>query len=155
MRWGTFLLAIVAFALFVTLSNAQVTTGTISGTVSDSSGAVLPGAKIEILNEGTGAVRTVNTGADGHYSAPSLGVGNYRITASMTGFKNEIRTGIILTVGSAPVVDLKMSVGAVSESVEVTGEAPLVETTESAVSYLVNDKTLRDLPLNGRDMSQL
>ena len=155
MRWGTFLLAIVAFAMFVTLSNAQVTTGTISGTVSDSSGAVLPGAKIEILNEGTGAVRTVNTGADGHYSAPSLGVGNYRITASMTGFKNEIRTGIILTVGSAPVVDLKMSVGAVSESVEVTGEAPLVETTESAVSYLVNDKTLRDLPLNGRDMSQL
>src|SRR5450756_784147 len=98
MRWGTILLAIVAVAMFVTLSNAQVTTGTISGTVSDSSGAVLPGAKIELLNEGTGALRTVNTGADGHYSAPSLGIGNYRITANMEGFKSEIRSGLVLTV---------------------------------------------------------
>ncbi len=155
MRRETILLAIIAFTLFVSLANAQVTTGTISGTVTDSSGAVLPGAKIEVLNEGTGAVRVVMTAADGHYSAPSLSVGNYRLTATMTGFQSEIRTGIVLTIGREAIVDVKLNVGAVSESVQVTGEAPLVETTESAVSYLVNDKTLRDLPLNGRDMSQL
>jgi outer membrane receptor protein involved in Fe transport len=155
MRWGNMLLAIVAVVFFVPLSEAQITTGTISGTVADSSGAVLPGAKIEILNEGTGAVRTVATGADGHYSAPSLGVGYYRLTATMPGFQTELRSGIVLTIGREAVIDLKMTVGAVAESVEVSGEAPLVETTQSAVSYLVNDRTLRDLPLNGRDMSQL
>lgn len=148
-------LSLVAVLLFATFAAAQITTGTISGTVADSSGAVLPGARVEVLNEGTGAVRTVMTAADGHYSAPSLPVGHYRVTVGMQGFQSEVRTGIVLTIGRDAVVDLKLNIGAVAESIEVTGEAPLLETTESAVSYLVNDRTLRDLPLNGRDMSQL
>ena len=155
MRWFSALCVVGILLAFAAISGAQVTTATISGTVSDSSGAVLPNAKIEIQNEGTGASRTVMSGPDGHYSAPSLPVGNYKVTATVEGFQTQVRSGIVLTVGQEAVVDLKLSVGTVSESVEVTGEAPLVETTESTVSYLVNDKTLRDLPLNGRDMSQL
>ena len=155
MRSFVIALSAVAMLLCATVSQAQVTTGTIAGTVSDSSGAVLPGAKIEILNEGTGAVRTVTTAADGHYSAPSLPVGNYKLTVGMAGFQTEVRSGIVLAVGQQAVLDIKMQVGAVTQTLEVTGVAPLVETTESTVSYMVSGENLRDLPLNGRDMSQL
>lgn len=134
---------------------SQVTTGTISGTVSDSSGGVLPRAKIGITNEGTGAVRTALSGPNGYYSVPLLTVGSYKVAASIEGFQTGVRSGIVLTVGREAVVDMKLQVGAVTQTVEVTGEAPLVQTTEATVSYLVSDQTLRDLPLNGRDMSQL
>jgi outer membrane receptor protein involved in Fe transport len=155
MRKYRILLAIVVVAMWAAISRAQVTTGTVSGTVSDPSGAVLPGAKIEITNEGTGAVRSVVADSTGHYLAPTLPVGSYRVSASLEGFQTEVRTGITLTVGSQVVMDMKLQVGAVTQSVEVTGEAPLVQTQESTVSYLVSDQTMRDLPLNGRDMSQL
>ncbi|MSO19754.1 MAG: TonB-dependent receptor [Acidobacteria bacterium] len=134
---------------------AQVTTGTVSGTATDSSGAVLPGVKIEVMSETTGLTRTVVTNATGHYSAPQLTVGEYRVSATLEGFKTEVRSGVVLTIGREAVIDLQMSVGAVAETVEVTGEAPLVQTTESTVSYIVDDRTIRELPLNGRDMTQL
>ena len=155
MKRNTFAFLFLVSLAVVFTSHAQVTTGTISGTVADSSGAVLPGAKIEVQNEGTGAVRTVITDATGHYTAPTLSVGKYRVTGIMDGFQSEVRSGIVLTIGSEAIVDLKLAVGAVSQSVEVTGEAALVQTTESTVSYLVGDRTMRELPLNGRDMSQL
>ena len=143
----TFLMALAGWG--------QVTTGTISGTVMDSSKAVLPGAKVVILNEGTGATRTATADASGRYAAPSLGLGMYRVTASLEGFQTEARTGIELTVGREAVVDIQLTVGNVSQSVEVTGEAPLVEARESTVSYLVPDRAIRDLPLNGRDLTEL
>jgi len=121
---------LTGFLLFVmfsgVLAQAQVTTGTVSGTVTDASGAVLPGAKIVILNEGTGVSRAVTADASGRYTAPSLGVGKYRVTASAEGFQSQVRTGIELTVGGSVVVDLKLAVGSVTQSVEVTGEAALV-----------------------------
>ena len=134
---------------------AQVTTATISGTVTDSSGAVMPGVAIVIQNEDTGINRTATSDAAGRYLAPSLSLGNYRVTASMAGFQTELRRGIVLTVGREAVVNLQLSAGAVAQTVEVTGEAPLVQTTEATVSYLINDRTVRDLPLNGRDITQL
>ena len=149
---------VLAFALVfsVTLSTrAQVTTGSIAGTVADASGAVLPGAKVTILNEDTGITRSAQSDAAGHYSAPSLGLGNYKVTANMEGFKSQVRIGIVLTVGRSAVVDFKLSVGAVTQSVEVTGEAPLVETTQSSVSTLVDPATISGLPLNGRNISDL
>src|SRR6266404_1672449 len=133
----------------------QVTTGAISGSVTDSTGAALAGAKIVIQNDETGVSRAVQSDSSGRYSAPSLGVGKYRITLTQEGFQTESRTGIELTVGRNAVVDLQLKVGAVSQTVEVTGEAPLVDTTKSSVDYLVADTTVRDLPLNGRDLSQL
>src|SRR6266446_6036293 len=89
---------------------AQVTTGTISGTVKDSSGAVLPGAKIVILNEDTGVSRNIQYDSSGHYSASSLGLGNYRVTASQEGFQTQVRTGILLTVAREAVVDMALSI---------------------------------------------
>ena len=147
---------ILVFVLLVGgLAMAQVTTGTISGTVKDGSGAVLPGTKVLLLNQETGISRTVQTDTSGHYSAPSLGLGNYQVTASLEGFNTEVRRGIALTVGREAVVDMVLSVGAVTQTVEVTGEAPLVESTTSSLGSLVDDRTIRDLPLNGRSYDQL
>ncbi|MBI2815726.1 MAG: TonB-dependent receptor [Acidobacteria bacterium] len=133
----------------------QVTTGTISGMVRDSSGATIPAAQMVILNEDTRITRTLQADAGGHYSAPSLNPGRYRVTASFQGFQTEVRSGIQLTVGREAIVNFELQVGAVTELVEVSGEAPLVQTTEAAISYLVDDRTIRELPLNGRDIGQL
>jgi len=134
---------------------AQVATGTISGTVKDSSGAVLPGAKVGILNQDTGIVRTMDADASGHYVASSLTLGNYRVTAAAQGFQTEVRSGIVLTVGQEAVVDMTMPVGASTQTVEVAGEAPSVETTNATVSGLVSGAQMRDLPLNGRSYTDL
>ncbi len=155
MRGCRGLLVIGILFAWVSAGLAQVTTGMISGSVSDSSGAVLPGAKVVVLNEETGISRSATTDAAGRYSAPSLGLGRYRVTVSQEGFQTEVRTGIEITVGRNAVVDVAMTVGAVTQTVEVTGEAPLIETTKSSVDYLVNDATVRELPLNGRDIAQL
>jgi carboxypeptidase family protein/TonB-dependent receptor-like protein len=149
---GTFILWLL---LAATTGSAQVTTATISGTVKDSTGAVLPGAKVVLLNEETGISRTVQADAAGRYSAPSLSLGNYRVTATLEGFQTEVRRGIVLTVGREAVVDLALSVGAVAQTLEVTGEAPLVESTSSSLGSLVDDRTIRALPLNGRSYDQL
>src|SRR5689334_3119127 len=140
---------------FAEVASAQVTTGTISGSVKDGTGAILPNTNVSVLNEDTGISRTMQTDAMGRYLASMLPLGNYRVTVSMDGFQTESRRGIILTVGRQAVVDFAMNVGAISQTVEVTDEAPLIETRESAVSYLVNQSTISELPLNGRDITQL
>jgi carboxypeptidase family protein/TonB-dependent receptor-like protein len=149
------LIGILWISLFCGIALAQVTTGTISGTVKDSTGAVLPGAQIVLLNEDTGISRTVRADAAGRYSASSLSLGKYRVTATLEGFQTVVRTGLVLTVGQEAVVDLSLSVGAVSQTVEVAGEASMVETTNAAVSGLVNQEQMRDLPLNGRSFADL
>src|SRR5712691_9145180 len=105
---------------------AQVNTATISGTVHDESGAVLPGASVVIQNQDTGISRTVITNETGRYSAPALGLGNYQVTVQLPGFQTQVRTGIGLTVGREAVVDVNLAVGTVTQTVEVKGEAPLV-----------------------------
>ena len=126
---GRRVLRMVGLLLFLSvgITWAQVTTGTISGTVKDSTGAALTGATVVVLNEETGISRTVQTDAAGRYSALSLSLGNYRVTATHEGFQTEVRNGIVLTVGREAVVDLSLTVGAVTQTVEVKGEAPLVE----------------------------
>src|SRR5579885_1386375 len=153
-RWLLFGLVGVVWLASVFLQ-AQVTTGTISGTVKDASGAVLPGAKVTILNEDTGISRTVQTDSAGRYSAPSLSLGSYRVTVTQDGFETQMRRGITLTVGREAVADVQLAVGAVTQTVEVTGEAPLVESTTSTVGGLVDERTIRELPLNGRSYDQL
>ena len=155
MRMKNCALVMVWTVVCVFSGYSQVTTGTISGTVKDSTGAVLPGVQVVILNADTGLSRTVSSDARGHYAAPQLSLGNYRVSASLEGFQTEVHSGIVLTVGREAVVDIPMTVGAVTQTVEVTGEAPLVQTTESTVGYLVADKSIRELPLNGRDVTQL
>src|SRR2546425_12337812 len=138
-----------------TLAYGQNTAGTILGVVSDESGARLPGVAVTITHLDTGIVRSVTTDEGGRYRAPGLGLGNYEVKAELPGFRTAVRTGIQLMVAAEEVVNLTLSVGAVTEQVQVTGEPPLVETTSATLSGLVDDKKIRDLPLNGRSFEQL
>ncbi|MBI4455888.1 MAG: TonB-dependent receptor [Acidobacteria bacterium] len=150
-----------AFSIFLTLLAcsqlllAQTTSATILGTIKDDSGAVLPGVSVSVRHLDTGATRTVVTDDEGRYHALNLALGNYEVQAELSGFQTAVRSGIKLSVGQEAVVDFTMKVGEISEKVVVKGEAPLVETTTSTVTALVDDKKIRDLPLNGRDFSQL
>src|ERR1700676_4837442 len=110
---------------------AQVSGATLTGTVSDSSGAVIPNAQISIKNEGTGEVRSVTADSAGFYSAPNLLPGKYDITVTAPGFSTQVRNGITLTVGGQQLLNIAMQVGQVSQKVEVTGEAPAVQLTTS------------------------
>src|SRR5713226_7876167 len=134
---------------------AQVTTGTISGVVQDTSGAVIPGVSITVKNVDTGTARTVTTDEGGRYTVPNLSVGNYEVEGQLTGFQTEVRSGITLTVGREAVVNLALKVGQLSDKVTITGEAPLVESTTATLSSLVDERTIRDLPLNGRSWDNL
>ncbi|MBI4464835.1 MAG: TonB-dependent receptor [Acidobacteria bacterium] len=131
------------------------TTATISGVVRDATGAVVPGVSVTVRNVETGIARTLPTDAEGRYRAPSLSVGRYEVQASMAGFQTAVRSGIELTVAREAVVNLMLEVGQVTERVEVTGEAPLVETTTSSVGGLVEGTQITNLPLNGRSFDEL
>jgi len=134
---------------------AQVTTGTISGTVKDQSGAVLPGAAVKVTNVENGTVRTSATGSGGEYRIVSLPAGVYEVDASLSGFQTGARSGIQLSVGREAVVDFSLGVGDVTEKITVTGEAPLIETTTATVSGLVSPDQMRDIPLNARSFLDL
>ncbi|MBI4454892.1 MAG: TonB-dependent receptor [Acidobacteria bacterium] len=134
---------------------AQEITATISGVIKDETGALLPGVSVTVKNQETGRVRTVITDDEGRYRAPNLPVGGYEVEAVLAGFQTGVRTGIKLTVGREAIVDFALRVGEITEKVTVTGEAPLVETTKSELSALVDEKKIRDLPLNGRSYTQL
>src|SRR3989442_3774673 len=137
------------------LVSAQVTTATISGVVQDSSGAVIPGVSVAVKNIDTGVSRTITTDEGGRFIAPELSLGNYEMEAQLPGFQTEVRSGITLTVGRSAVVNFALKVGQISDKVTITGEAPLVESTTATLSSLVDERTIRDLPLNGRSYDTL
>jgi Carboxypeptidase regulatory-like domain/TonB dependent receptor len=147
--------AVLGVLLFSLPLFSQVNTGTISGLVQDSSGAVIGGATVTIRNVDTGIARTVTSDSGGRYIAPVLPVGNYEVRGQQSGFQTEIRSGITLTVGREEVVNLVLSVGQQTQSITVSAEAPVIETTTAAMSSLVDQRTIRDLPLNGRSYDQL
>src|SRR6202521_4934892 len=134
---------------------AQVVGATLSGTVMDQSGAVIPNTQISIKNIATGVTRTVTTDAAGFYTAPNLLPGTYEITATASGFSTERQTGVTLTVGAQQVLNLAMQVGRVTEKLQVAGEAPAVQLATSSISAVVNSTTVRELPLNGRSWTDL
>jgi hypothetical protein len=134
---------------------AQVTTATLLGTVADQTGAALPGATVTIRDQETGRVRTLASDHQGRYQAPALEPGTYELKVELSGFQTSIRRDLKLSVGQTAVVNVALGVGGVQEQVVVTETAPLVETTRSGVSGLVDEKQIRDLPLNGRDFTQL
>jgi len=134
---------------------AQGATAAISGTVLDPSGAAIAGASITVRNIGTAFTRTVLSNDQGRYVAPELPIGEYEVQGSLAGFQTVVRRGIVLTVGSRPVVDLQLPIGQAAETVNVTEEVSAVETTSSSVSSLVNQTQMREMPLNGRNFEQL
>src|SRR5437899_202780 len=149
------LLAVTLGFLFPAASWGQVAGGTISGTVTDSSGRVIGNVQITINNLATGVTRDVTTNDGGFYSAPNLLPGTYQAKFSAKGFKTEARSGIALTVGATEVLDLTMKVGTAVETIQVTGEAPAVQLATSDISAVVNATTVRELPLNGRSWTDL
>jgi outer membrane receptor protein involved in Fe transport len=134
---------------------AQVAGATLTGTVKDSSGGFIPNAQVSIIDVATGVTRTVSPGSAGLYTAPNLLPGTYEVRVSATGFSTEVQKGITLTVGAQQVLDFTMRVGQMSQTVEVTTEAPTVELTSSTLSAQVNAATVRELPLNGRSWTDL
>jgi hypothetical protein len=149
------LLLLLALGLFAGIHAQVSTVGSISGTVHDPQGAAVPNAEVTVTEESTGATRTVTTNDQGFYSIPSLPVGRYSVSASPTGFKKTVNSGIELHIGDKLNIDLSLEVGAVGETVTVTGEASLVSTRSSDVSSLVTQKQVTELPLNGRNYAQL
>src|SRR5712692_5813464 len=152
--WVIFFFATAA-ALLVAPSIFAQTTATITGDVSDQSGAVVPRAQIIITNLDTGQSRTVIANDTGRYYAPAMNPGRYKVSASAQGFERAVQSGITLTVGSEQVINLSLRPGQISETIEVTGDPPAVQTTTSNVAELVNTQTVRALPLNGRSFDQL
>lgn len=149
-------LFILCFAIAgPTPARAQSFTGQIVGTVTDQSGAILPGVSITITHLGTNAVREVLTNEAGGYTAPGLSAGEYRIEARLSGFRTEIRTGIVVQVNQIARANFELTVGEVAQTIEVTGAAPLIETDSAAVGQVIDRKKIDDLPLNGRNFLQL
>src|SRR2546428_11934855 len=154
--FGRFATAIVVLiALSTCLSSAQTSTATILGVVRDASGALIPGVSITVKHTESGLTRTAISSERGGYNLPLLPVGAYEITTTMPGFKQAVRTGINLVVGQEAVVDLTLEVGANAETVTVSEEAPLVNTTTSSTSGVITEQQVKELPLNGRSFDQL
>lgn len=145
------------FIVFATCSAtlAQTYQGRILGAVSDQNGAIIKGAKITITNVETGVSRALETTETGDYVAPNLPPGLYKITAEAQGFKRIERTGIRLEVAKDARIDLALQPGSFSEAVTITGDTPLIETTNNTLGGTFSNKSINDLPLNGRDFQNL
>jgi hypothetical protein len=148
-------LVMVLAVTFCALAHSQVAGGTILGTVSDASGAVVAGAQVTIKDLATGVSRVVPTDSRGSYSAANLLPGTYSITVLVSGFATEEQSGIDVTVGSQMLINVKLKPGATQEKIEVQGTTSAVELTTSTISDQVGSRTIKDLPLNGRDWTQL
>jgi Carboxypeptidase regulatory-like domain/TonB dependent receptor len=144
-----------ALCLCVSIARAQTQTGTITGTAADASGAVLVGTSIQVTNEGTGTSQTTTTDAQGRYQIPLLPIGTYDVQASLSGFQTVVHKGITVAVGAILVVDFALPVGQMSTSVTVEGQVSQVETQTAAISSLVSSQQVSNLPLNGRNYTQL
>src|ERR1700736_858850 len=149
------LLAMIFGLLFSVPARAQVAGANLSGIVMDESNAAVPDATISIKSVAMGTVREVRSNSDGFYSAPDLLAGDYDIEASAKGFSTVALKDVTLTVGSEKALDFTVKVGQINLRVEVTGTPTTVETSSSTLSAAVEQKTIVDLPLNGRDWTLL
>ncbi len=158
LRWSVVLF--VSLAVMSTLCNssqlsAQVVGATISGAVVDPSGAKVAGVDITITNVDTGIITTTASKSEGAFTVPNLQPGNYEVKASAQGFSTLVRKGIVLTVGQEQILNLTLQVGSVSQQVIVTAEAPTVNLANATIGGLVNERTVEELPLNGRSWTDL
>ena len=136
-------------------SSGQVATATILGTVTDASGAAIPGGKIDVKNTGTGVTQSAISNELGRYTVPDLQIGEYEVQAGLAGFQTVLRKGITLTVGSRIVVDFALPVGQIQETVNVEATITQVDVTSAAFGALTDQRQMRELPLNGRNFQQL
>jgi Carboxypeptidase regulatory-like domain/TonB dependent receptor-like, beta-barrel len=145
-------LAVLICAAF---SSAQTYQGRILGTITDSSGAVVAGAKVTITNTATGLSRNLVSNSAGDYLAPDLEPGTYRVTVEVRGFKRAESTPVVLEVGRDLSINLRLVPGAVNETMEVSAQDTLVDTTDSTLNGVLENKAINELPLQGRDFQNL
>ncbi|MBL8220141.1 MAG: TonB-dependent receptor, partial [Bryobacterales bacterium] len=134
---------------------AQSFTGRIVGTVTDSTGGVIAAAQVKAIDAGTNRTVLTTSNADGNYAFNELPRGEYSVEVSSQGFKNSVRKGIQLAIGQQARVDVRLEVGNVAESVEVVADASLLETVDSVVGKVVDNKRITELPLNSRNVFSL
>ncbi len=146
---------VVCLVITSASASAQVDTGTILGTVKDTTGAVVPRARVVLTNKGTGITQTAETGEDGRYIFTPIKIGAYQVDVEAAGFKKALRSRIELNIQEQAVVDFNLEAGDISQTVEITTEAPLLQTTESSVGQAVSGQTINNMPLNGRDWTYL
>src|SRR6478609_6442508 len=148
---------IFAFVVLVSASLvAQTFRGTILGTVTDASGAVVSGANIAVKNVNTGLERSTQASADGSYSIPELPLGTYTVTISQTGFQTSVTSNVVVDVATERRVDAQLKTGQVSEIVQVSGEElSQVNTTSAELGGTLTSEAIANLPVNGRDYTKL
>ena len=149
----------LAIALLISTGSALFgqggSSGTILGTVVDAAGAVVPNATVQVKNTATGQTQQVPTDGQGRFTIAEITIGSYDAQASAQGFKTVIRKGITLTVGSQVVVDFALAVGDTQQTITVEGQVSQVDTVSTAVASYVEQKQISDLPLNGRNFTDL
>lgn len=156
MRTDRIFLGLLFLNVAVVLSLvAQTNTGGISGTAYDESGGVLPQVEVVVENQNTTAARTTHTDSAGRYSVALLPPGTYKVSAKLTGFQTEVQQGIGVSVGHEAVANLSLKVGAIKSEATVNAAADLIDTRTGALSGLMSNQFIRELPLNGRDVYQL
>ena len=158
-RWTAMCLQTVCLTVAICLSvptllSAQGTTGRILGRIADPSGAVIAGVKVKLVNEATSISRDSISTASGDYDFVEIPVGTYRLEFDLAGFKKNVRRGVALDVNQVITLNMTMQLGENKEVVDVTSEAPLVETTSTQLGAVVDDRTVSTLPLNSRDTYQ-
>lgn len=158
--WGGRLVVVTAAILVLALAGAsstfaQVDTGSILGTVSDSSGARVNGATVTLTNEGTNATLSTATSDDGGYKFTPVRIGSYKITVTVQGFQTSTQHGVTVNVGQSVVADFSLKPGSVNETIEVTTTAPVLQSQDASVGQVVDSKNVNDLPLNGRNFTFL
>ncbi len=155
MKYRNILFVLLSLGLMVPTSLGQVNTSTFLGTITDQSGARVPGAVITITDVGTGSQRKAITGNDGSYVVPNLKPGEYNITTEIKGFKSTTLKGVVLQVDQQARIDIVLEVGEVTQEVLVEGEAPIIATDNATVGEVIDNKKVLELPLNGRQFLQL
>src|SRR6266566_432123 len=155
MRRVFFILSTMLLCELTCINAWSQATAQISGAVHDQSGAVLPGVEVTATQSDTGAKRAAVTNETGSYVLPNLTIGPYKIEATLPGFRTYVQTGIVLEVNSSPAVNVTLEVGQVSENVEVQANATLVETRNSGIGQVVENNRILELPLNGRNVTEL
>ena len=147
--------SLALIAGFVAVLHAQTTNGTITGTITDPSGAAVGGVQVQASNQDTGEQRTAITQDNGSYIIPQLPPGRYNVTIEKQGFAKETRSNVQLLVNQSATLDFKVSLEAVSQTVEVTGAPPQLNTSNATLADVVQHEQIVDLPLNGRNFTQL
>src|SRR2546427_4966074 len=148
--WSALLFFVVTSSTIWAQATAQI-----SGAVRDQTGALLPGVEITATQTETGVARMTVTNETGSYVLPNLAVGPYRLEAALQGFRTFVQSGIVLQVNSSPVINPILQVGQVSDQVEVQANAALVETRRTAVGQVIENQRILELPLNGRNVTDL